>query len=245
VIRLLGLLVVGFNLWMLVDAYRRRAETFWLYIIAVVPGASLAYFFMVKLRDRDMQVLQRRLLASFEKPPPPNVLRRRYKESPSVANRLALAQGLTDSGHFVEAKQHFEALLDTRSDEPDALFGRGVCQLELGETDAAAATFSSLMDLAPSYRDYAAWPELAEALERLGRSDESLTLVRQLVQRAPRLPHQVLLATKLRARGHAREAEDLLSRSLREYDESPRHVRKANRAAMREAKRLLVPADSG
>jgi hypothetical protein len=242
VIRLLGLLVVGFNLWMMVDAYRRRAETYWLYIIPLVPGGSLAYFVMVKLRDRELRALQRRLFASFEKPPAVATLRRRYAESPSVANRLALAQGLTDCRHYTEAKQHFDALLEKQATDPDALFGAGVCQLELGDPEAAVTTLSQLIELSAGYREFAAWPELADALERLGRSDESLALVQKLVQRAPRLPHQVLLARKLRALSRDREAEDVLSRALRDYDESPRHVRKANRAAMREAKRLLAPA---
>ncbi len=243
VIRLLGFAVVGFNLWMLVDAYRRRAETYWLWIIFGVPGGSLAYFFLVKIRDREMQSLQRKLLASFEKPPSPALLRRRYGESPSVANRLALAQGLADAGDFAESKEHFQALLAQRPGDFDALYGLGVCELELGDSAAAVTTLTSLIDAAPSYRDYAAWPELAEALVRMGKGAESLELVRDLARRAPRLPHQVLLARHLARAERTREADDVLARALRDYDESPRHVRRTNRPYAREARRLLSESE--
>lgn len=49
-VRLLGLAVVLFNAWMLADAYRRKAETHWLWIIALVPGGALAYFIFVRSR---------------------------------------------------------------------------------------------------------------------------------------------------------------------------------------------------
>ena len=91
-LRVLGALLLAFNAWMLFDAYRRRAETHWLWVIVGVPGGAVAYFVLVKLRDRDMQVLQRRVLGSFQKPPSIALLQRRYDESPSFANRVRLAE---------------------------------------------------------------------------------------------------------------------------------------------------------
>jgi hypothetical protein len=240
VVRFLALAALAFNAWMMIDAYRRRAESYWLWIILGVPGGSLAYFFMVKLKDREMKQLGRRVLASLERPPSPEVLRRRYEVSPSFANRLALAQGLGDAGRWVEAKSHFQALLESRPGDPDALYGLGVCELELGNPEAAALRLSEIVDTAPSYREYAAWPELAEALGRLGRGAEALELMRELVERAPWLAHQILLARQLDRAGASTEAVELLERALREYDESPRHVRRQNRALAREARRLLA-----
>lgn len=244
-VRLLGFLVVAFNAWMLVDAYRRKAESYWLWIIVGVPGGSLAYFFMVKLRDRGMQHLGRQLLTSFRRPPSLDVLRRKREGSPSFANRLTLAQGLTDAGQYAEAREHFLALQGERPQDYDALFGLGVCELELGRGEQAAEVLSKLVELAPTYREYAAWPELSQALRRLGRTDESLELMEQLVRRAPRLSHQVYLAQHLRWAGRGSEARALLERGLREYDEAARHVRRDYRAAAREARRLLSEIGSG
>ena len=240
VLRLLGFVAIAFNVWMLIDAYRRRAETYWLWIIMGVPGGSIAYFFLVKIRDRNVQALGRRVLATIERPPPPEVLRQRWEDSPSFANRLALAQGLADAGAYAESLTHFEALLETRPADADALYGRGVCQLELGNAAAATLTFEKLIELAPSYREYAAWAELADALERQGRRTEALEQLRALVRHAPHLPHQILLAQQLLRLGSKPEAVALLERALREHAAAPRYVRRENRVFARQAKRLLA-----
>src|SRR5947209_2077661 len=49
---LLSLAQTAFMVWMLIDAYRRRAEGYWFWVILVLPGlGSWAYFFVVKLPD--------------------------------------------------------------------------------------------------------------------------------------------------------------------------------------------------
>jgi len=43
-------IAVAFNVWMIVDAIRRRAELYW-FIVLILPFGSLIYFFAVKARD--------------------------------------------------------------------------------------------------------------------------------------------------------------------------------------------------
>ena len=61
--RLAFVLMLGLKAWMLYDAYQRRAESYWLWIIVGVPGGSLIYLFMVRLRARDAQHLTKRVLS--------------------------------------------------------------------------------------------------------------------------------------------------------------------------------------
>jgi hypothetical protein len=165
---------------MLVDAYRRRAETYWLWIIFGVPGGSLAYFFLVKIRDREMQALQRKLLASFEKPPSPALLRRRW-ESPGVANRLALAR--VSRTPATSGASSFQALLAHRPGDFERSTASAL-RAELGVT-AAETTLDS--DRRRRHRDFAAWQALAKRLcAWAGRRKPRL--VRDLVQRAPPWP---------------------------------------------------------
>ena len=49
---LLGLWTV-LKIWMLVDAIRRGAESYWYFIIIFAPFGECIYFFMVKIRDFD------------------------------------------------------------------------------------------------------------------------------------------------------------------------------------------------
>lgn len=52
--------------------------------------------------------IRRKLTASLRKPPTVDSLRRRLQETPSINNRLALAQDLADAAHYAEARSLFE-----------------------------------------------------------------------------------------------------------------------------------------
>src|SRR5262249_22209202 len=90
----LALLQVAFTLWMLVDAYRRHAETFWFWVILFLPlVGALAYFFCIKIKDFrgvNLGFLQRR--ESLEE------LRYRAEHIPTLSNDLALAERLIELG---------------------------------------------------------------------------------------------------------------------------------------------------
>ena len=238
-LRLIAPLLIFFKLWMLYDAYQRRAETFWYWIIIGIPGGSLLYFFMVRMRAPDAQMLQGRLYQSFRRPPSIEELSRRYEASPSLANRVALAQGLADASRYLEAKMHFNAVLEKRENECDALFGLGVCELELKNLNASMDAFEKVVEQNPAYRDYASYGELAHVYEEAGQRHRSIELLRQLVQRAPRLSHGVILAEYLIRAGYRIEAEQQLKRALVEHREAPRHVRSSGRIWARRARLLL------
>jgi hypothetical protein len=239
VARLIALVVIAFNVWMFVDAFRRRAETYWLWVIMMVPWGSLLYFVLVRARDREAQLLGRRLLAGFKRPPSIEKLQRQRDESPSIANRLRYAQGLTDARHFEEAKAEFENVLAERPTERDALFGKAVCEIELGAPDRAIEPLTRILDEAPTYNDFAAYPELAQALFATGQVEACLDLLRGLVKSHPRIGHVVLLARYLEKTGDRSTAQSELELAHRHYDDAPQHYRRENRAFARKARAML------
>lgn len=238
-LRLFVFLAIGMKTWMLVDAYRRRAETYWLWIIISVPGGSLLYFFMVKMKDPGMKHLQGQVMSSLARPPDVQELREQYEESPSAVNRIRLAQGLGDAGRWGEAKAHFSAVLEQRPEDPDALFGLGVCELGLGNAGDAIAPLRRVTEVSPLYRDFAAYPELAESLYRMDRYDECLDLLRRLAKSQPHLANVVLLARYLKKCGKRGEASSVLRDALKQHARAPRYVKRNNRAAAHAAKELL------
>ena len=132
------------------------------------------------------------------------------------------------------------SLLTERPDDRDAQYGRGVCALELDDLDAAGESLAKVVDDAPMYRDYAAWPELAEALYQQGKQDVALELLSTLVRRAPRLTHYMLLARFERRHGRSAQSETALVDGLRVHAELPWRRRLAEAGAAQAARRQLA-----
>lgn len=135
-------------------------------------------------------------------------------------------------------------MLEKRPGEIDVLYGVGVCRLEQGKAEAAIEPLSQVVDSAPLYRDFAAYPELSQALIRSGRENDARELLEQLAKRHPLLPNVLLLSRHLIASGETEVAREHLRLALRRYRSSPRHVRRSQRRAAGEARAILAKAAS-
>src|SRR5437660_472176 len=90
-------LQAAFTIWMLLDAYRRQAESFWFYVILFVPVlGTWAYFFAVKAAD----FKQLRLPAFLQSRPSLDELRFRCQQTPTLATHLALAERLLEAEEY-------------------------------------------------------------------------------------------------------------------------------------------------
>jgi hypothetical protein len=230
------LVQAAFTIWMLVDAIERRPPYYW-YIIVFMPFGPLVYFFAIKIHDYDLGWIRRSLRP--ERKPSIEELLDRLRRSPSFANRMAYALALYEAGRWAEAAKSFEIILETRGDEPDALYGLAHCRLELGELEAAIAPLSKLVAKNRAYRDYAACLDLAEAYARAGHDEDALDLLEGLVRTSPRVQHGLALARRLVQAGRVEEAQAALRRGLDDYEGSPPFVQKRDRDAAKEAEAYL------
>jgi hypothetical protein len=227
-----------FSMWMMVDAMQRGAARYW-YPIIFLPFGPFVYFFMVKIHDRELQSL-RKFFASWSKPKVTlDYLRFKVAETPSLANKLALAQGLFDAQLHEEAARDFERVLASDGENKEALYGLALCQLEAGDYPRAIETLGELVELKPSYREYAAWPRLAYALRRAGQPDDALALLAELVRKAPRISHRVLYARYLCDAERHEQAREQLQLALREHEHAPRFQQRQDAAAASAARSLL------
>jgi hypothetical protein len=229
-------LQTAFMVWMLVDAFQRRAQYYW-YIVLFVPFGAWVYFFLVKIHDFDLRWLKQ--LLNFDRPPSVDKLRYETRETPSYANKMRLATALHDAGEFAEAAEIFEAALATHKDEPEALHGLGRCRLELGEPEAAIEVLSRLCDKARAYRDYAGCLDLAEALAKAGRDEESVEVLEGVVKSSPRMQHHVALAHRLAELGNVERARESIEKALEEHEHAPAFVKRRDKAFARQAAELL------
>jgi hypothetical protein len=227
----------AFTIWMLVDAYRRQADSYWFWIILFVPGlGAWAYFFLVFLKAggfpglRDWSFLQRR--------PKLEELRYRAEQTPTLTNHLALAERLVELRDYEEAVPHLEAVLAQEPELSPARYLLAVCQAEEGHPDQAVPLLEKLIARDRTWSNYAAWHLLIRLQGEGPEPGRALDSCRELARLAPTLQHQCLLAERLLAEGHTDEARQVLERSLEEHQYAPGFVRRRNRRWASHARRL-------
>jgi hypothetical protein len=232
----LSLAQAALTVWMLVDAYRRPADGFWLLVIFLFqPLGPWVYFFAVKARDfrgpRGWSLPARG----------PSLAELRYRAGnvPTLANHLALAQRLIQRQEYDEAVGHLEAGLKIEPDHGQLLYSLALCHARRGQPEGAVPLLQRLLDRDPRWSNYVAWHLLIEARTELEDYPGAVADCRELVRLAPTLEHQCLLAEHLLDGRQDREAREVLDRSLQDHTFAPGPIRWRNRRWARRARRLL------
>jgi hypothetical protein len=232
---LLSLAQTAFMVWMLIDAYRRRAEGYWFWVILFLPGlGSWVYFFAVKLRD----FRGPNLGGLFQRPASLEELRYRAEHLPTLVSHLELAERLIEQGHHAEALPHLLAAQKMEPEHPRPQFALALCHKEQGHPDLAVPLLEGLLARDPRWHNYAAWYLLIESRAAAGDPAGAVASCRELARLAPTLEHHCLLAEHLLKAGQAGEADRLLEASLRDHDYAPGPIRRRNRRWASEARRL-------
>ncbi|ANM31020.1 hypothetical protein ABI59_17760 [Acidobacteria bacterium Mor1] len=234
-IRIIPILWLVFKIWMLVDAIRRREPYFWIMIIAFVPFGDLIYFFMIKVKDFDLDSLRER----YRRPPKTKELLARYERRPCLETRLALGDGLVRDGELGEASNLFREVLETYPDDKDALFGMGRTQIGLEDFDGAVLTLERLHEIDRTFLDYDAWIHLAHALFHAGRQEEALASLDRLVRGNPRLSHQIEYAHYLIEAIRPEQARTVLEEALEDHRQAPRFLKRRNFRRSLQARNML------
>ncbi len=236
--RVLFVLQTAFSLWLVFDAVRRGAAYYW-YLIIMMPFGEWVYFFAVKIHDPEFDWARELYKKLTTRKVTLEERRYRVEQSPSFANKLELAQALYDAQIHAEAAEVFAEALAMDGDSREALYGLALAKSATRDYEEAIPRFRSLIEMDPSFRDYAAYSDLADALAQSGRLEEVHELLSRLVTSSPRLGHRVLHAHYLLAGGMKDKAREQLEAGLSEYDQAPKYVKRKNRAWAQRAKKML------
>jgi hypothetical protein len=246
----LSVLQLAFTIWMLADAYSRRVEYFWYWVIFIFqPIGPWVYLFVVKrprfnfsssrLRPssttRDLSPTGRRL--SLDE------LRFQVNRAPTVFNRFALAELLMDRGAYTEAIPLLEAVLAIDPNYCSVLHALAVCRLATNAAEEAVPPLEKLLNRDPRWENYRAWHTLIEAQMARGQTAAALTACQELANRMPTLENNCLFAKHLLASGRPSEAVKVLHAGLEDYNFSPWKSRWRNWRWAKEARQLLTEAD--
>lgn len=226
------------TVWMLVDALRRKADRQWFFII-LLPFGEWFYFFSVKWKDPSMAKF-RNFFTGKGRPPSLEQLARDAHRTPSARNRIRHAQGLFDARRFDEAEPIFTAVLERDPEHKDALYGAGLCRIELGDLRGAVRAFTVLVRQDPGFADFAAHLELCDLLWKTGGRAEAIDEMEILVKRSPRARHRVTLAHYLTQDGKANHARIVLQTAIEEHASGNAYERKRDKQWVSQAHRMLA-----
>jgi hypothetical protein len=231
-------LVIGaFQLWMLVDAIRRRSPFLWKLLIFLIPLAAILYFFFVKLPE-----LTGRKPAPTLTPPGPSLeeIAELARQTPSELNKLAFADKLAELGRMPEAIGRYRDVLRVNRDSKEALHGLARALLSLGRPLEAIEELATLMELEPQFRDYAAALDYAEALWQAGKQEDTIGLLTGLVSVTKRINHRLALAHYSKERGDSITARNELDLALSEFASLPESMRKREQRWADRARKQLA-----
>jgi hypothetical protein len=243
-VQVLSAIQLAVIVWMLVDAYQRHVEPFWYWIIFLFqPIGAWVYFFTSKFRT--LRLGRMRPAVPSERKLALDELRYRVERTPTVANRLALAQRLMEKELHAEAIPYLEAVLVIEPDYCGALHALAECRLATGAAEQAVAPLEKLLQRDYRWSNYRAWRTLIDVQLARSRPVDALAACRELEKRLPTLENKCLLAEHLLDNRIASEAVRVLDQALQDNHYAAWSARWRNRRWAREARRLLIEAEKG
>ncbi|HET9159004.1 MAG TPA: hypothetical protein VFN88_00195, partial [Caulobacteraceae bacterium] len=160
---------------------RTGQNNYWLWILLAFPGTGpLVYFAIVLVPDWMGGSTARRLGAEAKRTLDPTRAYRDAKagceDSPTVGNRMRLAQAAFALQRYEEAEQLFaEAATGIHDEDPALLMGRAQALVEIGRYEDALVVLHKLGETGEKGRTAQAALAMGRAYEGLGRYSEADT----------------------------------------------------------------------
>ncbi len=232
-----GAALVGlFNLWMIVDAVRRR-EWLWVGILLIFPGISTLWYFFYMFRDSPAT-------RGFELPGAQN--RRRIKELQAQIHHLDKAHHHSQLGdvYFQQGKLHkaeasYRAALERDGQDLDTLAHYGQCLLRLKRPAEAKPLLQGVLRENPKHDYNHTAMAYAETLTALDETDDALKSWQYVVANNSYPRAKVQLAELYLAKNQPDLARAELNNVLAEDPHAPAFQRRRDRVWVNRAKSLM------
>lgn len=221
----------------LVHFFRRRPDTYWLWVIFLGGGIGAMVYIAVEVIP-DLSLL-RQYLRVFSHRKRIKQLEVLILDNPSAGNLEELADLNLEQKKYAKAKAYYDRAISSRTDSPDPFYRRALCELELGDALSAATDLERVVKAVPGYDYQRAAGLLAHAWARSGRQDEAARLFAQVTQTSTLSETQYNYASLLAAQGKPEEARQWLQRILAKKPTMPRYLRRRERPWFRKAWLLL------
>lgn len=229
-------LMLAFNLWMIIDAIRKR-EWIWAGIMFIFPGISTLFYFFYIFRGPTA-------MRGFELPGAQN--RRRIKELQAQIHHLdkahhhsQLGDVYFQQGKLDKAEACYRAALERDPKDPDTQAHLGQCLLRLKRPAEAKPLLQAVLRENPRHEYNYTAMAYAETLAALGETEDALKSWQYVVANNSYPRAKVQLAELYLAKNQPDLARAELQAVLAEDPHAPAFQRKRDRVWVSRAKSLM------
>lgn len=243
----MGLLILSIAIQaaLIIHCIKTGRNQIWIWVLALLsfPG-SIAYVAVEILPDLFRSRTAQRARRGFRKAIDPTADLRRYENEArvtgGVASRQRYAEELIRQGRHDEAIDSYRQIL-TGLYEHDPNLMLGLARAQFGKGDAAAArtTLDELIRLNPEFKSPEGHLLYARALEAEGNVEKAIEEYSVLAPYYPGAEAATRYAQLLNASGRREDAQKVAQELLDGARIAPEHYRKAQKAWLDQAERLL------
>jgi len=243
---LLTILTYAIQVALVIHVIRTGRNQLWIWVLILLPFGvgAIAYLAVEILPELFRSRTARRAARGFRKAMDPGAELRRYEHEARVAGHVAsrqrYAEELVRHERYDEAiAQYQQALTGLYQHDPNLMLGLAQAQFGKGEAGAARVTLDELIRQNPQFRSPAGHLLYARALAAEGNVAKALEEYRVLAPSYPGAEAAVRYAQLLEAQGQRAEAQKVARELLEQARIAPGHYRRAQRAWLEAAQRLL------
>jgi hypothetical protein len=228
-------LVLLFNLWMIIDAIRKR-EWMWVGILLIFPGLGTLWYFFYMFRGPTA-------MRGFELPGAND--RRRIAELQAQIHHLdkahhhsQLGDVYFQRGKLAPAEACYRAAMERDPEDLDTRAHLGQCLLRLKRPAEARPLLESVVTENPKHDYGHTMMALAETLTALGETDNALLYWQHITQNHTYPRAKVQLAELYAAKNQLEPARAELKEVLSDDAHTPAFQRRRDRVWVRRARSL-------
>jgi hypothetical protein len=233
----LTLAIVGFQLWMLVDAIRNR-EWMWTFFILVFPGIGAFWYFFTTYRSSGS------ITQGFELPGAHD--RKRIKELEAQIHHLdkphhylQLGDIYFQQGKLEKAEHYYKGAMERDGQDIDLRAHYGQCLLRMGKIQEAHTLLQGVIAEDPKHDYSHTLMALAETQTALREIDAAIATWRRVTEHHSYARARVQLAQLLIQHGDANAARAELTEVLTDDLHNPGFQRRRDRLWVKQAKKLI------
>ncbi|HLJ89037.1 MAG TPA: tetratricopeptide repeat protein [Candidatus Angelobacter sp.] len=221
----------------LVHYIRRRPDGYWIWVIFLGSWVGALVYIAVEVVP-DFSILRQSIrIASHRKRI--RQLEVLILDNPSAGNLEELGDLYLEQKKYAQAKAYYDRAISARTDSPDPFYRRALCELELGDAQAAAVDLERVVRMDRNYDYQRAAGLLAHAWANTGRQDQAAQLFAEVTETSTISETQYNYAELLLQQGKPMEAKQWAERILSKKATLPGYLKRRERPWLRKASGLL------